>query len=305
MKKVLVITAGVALICGVLASQDYKGRARILGYVYDQQGIPLEGVRVKLFCVKTQSGFEIATDKEGKWVALGVRGGTWHVDFEKTGFGPVKKSFEVSETTRNPEIRITLQKVEGIIITDELKEALAKANGLFGEKNYQGALEAYSGLLAKYPEAYVLWKNAGNCYFAMEQYDKAEESYMKVLEKEADNSDAMLLIGNCYINRNQTDKALEWYNKIEFEKIKDPTVLYNIGTNYYNISKFDEALKYFLKAVELQKDFLDGLYQLGLTYTTLQKTAEAITAFEQYMKLDPDSERAAQVKGFLDYLKKK
>jgi hypothetical protein len=32
---------------------------------------------------------------------------------------------------------------------------------------------------------------------------------------------------------------------------------------------------------------------------------KAIATFEKYLKVDPDSERAALVKGFLDYLKKK
>ncbi len=98
---------------------------------------------------------------------------------------------------------------------------------------------------------------------------------------------------------------MDWYNKIEFEKIEDPVVLYNLGTNYYNSSKFEEALKFYQRAVELQKDFLDALYQLGLTYLTLNKTSEAIQAFENYLKLDADSDRAGQVKSFLEYLRKK
>jgi len=57
--------------------------------------------------------------------------------------------------------------------------------------------------------------------------------------------------------------------------------------------------------VEKQKDPVDALYQLGLTYLNLQKNAEAIAAFEDYLKIDADSERAALVKGFLEYLRKK
>ena len=114
----------------------------------------------------------------------------------------------------------------------------------------------------------------------------------------------MVLIGNCYANRGETAKAFEWYAKVELDKISDPVVLYNIGTSYYNNAKFDEALKYYQKAVEKQKGFTDGLYQLGLTQLNLQKNSEAVATFEEYLKVEPDSPRAAQVRAFLDYLKK-
>ncbi|NIQ17596.1 MAG: hypothetical protein GTN43_02185, partial [Candidatus Aenigmarchaeota archaeon] len=56
-----------------------------MGYVYDEQGTPIEGVTVKLFSHYAQSGFDVQTDRDGKWVAAGIRGGTWDVDFEKPG----------------------------------------------------------------------------------------------------------------------------------------------------------------------------------------------------------------------------
>lgn len=289
----------------ISSPQDYKGKGRQIGYVFDEQGNALEGVAVKFFSLKAQQGFEIATDKNGKWVAFGIIGGDWNVDFEKAGYLPKKISIQVNEWQRNPEVKVNLKKAEGLVLTAELKEALNEGNRLFDEKKYEEAIAVFQGLLEKYPEAYILNKNIGNCYFAQEQYDRAEEYYLKILEKEPGNAEAILLVGNCYANRGQNDKALEWYGKIEFEKIDDPIVLYNVGTNYYNNSKFEEALRYYKKATEIQKDFLDALYQLGLTYLTLGNYNESISTFENYLKLDADSERARQVKGFLEFLKKK
>jgi len=288
-----------------LLSQDYKGKGRQIGYVFDEQGAPLEGVTVKLFSLKVQQGFQISTEKDGKWVAFGIGGGSWNVDFEKFGFIPRKISIQVNEWQRNPEIRINLKKAEGLILTDELKEMLNKGNDLFEAKKYDEAAAAYLAILEKYPDAYIMNKNVGNCYFAQEKYDEAEAYYLNILEKDPRNYEAMLLIGNSYANRGQTDKALEWYGKIEFDKIDDPIVLYNVGTNYYNNSRFEEALKYYKRATELQKDFTDGLYQLGLTYLTMGSYPDSIATFETYLKIDPDSERAGQVKGFLEFLKKK
>jgi tetratricopeptide (TPR) repeat protein len=290
---------------GFLSAQDWKGKGRVIGSVYDQDGKPLEGVKVKLVWAKSTSGFEVMTDKDGKWLGAWLHSGTWNVDLEKIGYMPLKKSIEVSEASRNPDLKITMQKVQGLVLTEELKQTLGKANQLFEEKAYPAALDAYNAILAKFPDIYLLWKNVGNCYFAQDQYDKAEEAYSKILEKDANNVDAMLLIGNCYFNRNETDKALEWYGKIQFEKILDPAVLYNIGLNYFKTSKYEEALKYFKRSTEVQKDFEDSYYQMGVTQTSLQKNADAIATFEMFLKLFPNSEKAPQIQGFLDYLKKK
>lgn len=288
-----------------LSAQDWKGKGRLGGIVLDQAGAPLEGVRVKLFSVKAQEGLEVKTDKSGRWMAAWIRSGGWNIDFDKIGYAPKKLSVDISENKKNPDIEISLVKIEGLVLTDDLKDLLTKGNDLYDKNDYAGALAVYEEILTKYPDAYPVHLNVGNCYFAQEKYDLAEASYMKVLEKDPKNVNAVIAVGNCYANRGDVTKAQEWYGKIEFEKIEDPTVLYNLGTTYYNNAKFEDALKFYQRAVEKQKDSTDALYQLGLTYLNLQKNAEAIGAFEAYLKVDPDSERAGQVKGFLEYLKKK
>jgi tetratricopeptide (TPR) repeat protein len=305
MKKVVLVIALVILAAILLVSQEHKGKGRINGFVLDEQGAPLEGVKIKFVYAKSQTGVEAVSEKDGAWVVAWLRGGEWYVDFEKFGYEPRKITLQVQEWQRNPEVRINLKKATGLILTEELKKLLNQGNALFDAKDYAGALAVYSDILAKYPDAYIINKNIGNCHFAQEKYDLAEQSFQKILEKDPQNAEAMILIGNTYINRGDNATALEWYGKIDIAKIEDAVVLYNIGTNYYNNGKFEDALRYYQKSVEIQKEFPDGLYQLGLTYLNLQKNAEAIAAFEAYLKADPDSPRAAQVQSFLEYLRKK
>jgi tetratricopeptide (TPR) repeat protein len=289
----------------LLQAQSWKGLGRLKGVVLDQDGKPLEGVRVKLFSARGQSGLEVMTNASGEWFANYIRGGGWNIDFEKSGYMPKKISTNIPEVTNNPPIQVQLQKVEGPVLPDEVKAELNEGNKLFEEKQYEAAIAAYQGILDKNPDLTIINLNIGNCYFELQKYDLAEAAYQKVLEKDPQNAEAMILIGNSYSNRGQDDKAMEWYGKVDFEKIKDPTVLFNIGSKFYSQSKFEEALKYYRKAVEVQPDFTDGIYQLGLTYLAMSSYKEAIVAFEEYLKYDPDSERAGQVKGFIEFLKTK
>lgn len=305
MKKAIFFFLLIFLVAHFALPQGYRGKGRVRGFIFDEDGNPLEGVRVKLFSLRGKEGFETLTDAEGKWVAAWVRGGKWNIDFLKVGYEPKKISADISEIKRNPDIEISLKKIEGLVIIEELKEELEKGNKLFEEGSYQEAIEVYQKILEKFPDAYAISKNIGNCYFQMEKYERAQHYYQKVLEKEPDSNEMKLVIGNCYANLGEDEKALEWYNKIKFEEIDDPAVLYNLGTHFYDLSKFAEALQYYKRAVEIKNDFLDGIYQLGVTHLTLSQYKEAIGVFENYLNHDPDSERASQVKGFLEFLKKK
>ncbi|MFZ2052614.1 MAG: tetratricopeptide repeat protein [Candidatus Aminicenantales bacterium] len=304
--KRLIIGLAVAIIAAApLWAQGYKGQGRIAGLVTDQDGKPLPGVKVKLFSLKGQSGFEMETDQDGEWKANYIRGGTWNLDFEKPGYMPKKLSAEIKEFDRNKPIELRMEKMEGLLITEELKAALNEGNALYEAQRYEDAIAAYKAIIEANPEVYVIYKNIGNCYFQLQKYGQAEEYYRKVLDKDPQNADALLLIGNSYANSGQDEKAMEWYNKIDFENITDQMVLFNIGSNFYKQSKFDQALKYYLKAVEIQPDFLDAIYHLGLTYLALNNYPEAIASFENYLKQDSSSDRADQVKGFIEFLKKK
>ena len=293
------------MISNILLSQAYKGKGKVKGIVTDQEGKPLEGVRVKLFSLKAQSGFETVTDANGEWKAFWIRGGNWYIDFEKQGYIPKKLNADIDEYKKNRIITVTMQKMEGLVLTDELKEELDKGNRLFEEENYIDAIKVYQEILNKYPDIYQINKNIGNCYFRLEDFEKAEEYYMKVFEKDSEDNEAILLIGNSYSNRGDNEKAIEWYNKIEFEKMKDPTVLYNIGSNFYSNSKYEKAVKYYRRAAEIQEDFLDAIYQLGLAYLALGQHEDSIETFKKYLVHDSDSERANQVKGFIEFLKDK
>jgi tetratricopeptide (TPR) repeat protein len=304
MKKSILIALCLLLIAGTLSAQNWKGKGRLEGTITDEMGAPLAGVKVKLTYVKDNEGFEVVTEADGVFHANWIRKGAWNLDFFKPGYEMKAITINANEYTKNEPITISMKKASGIVLTDEIKADLNKANDLFDQKNFPAALEVYNAIIAENPDIYILYKNVGNCYFAQEQYDKAEEAYLKILEKEPENADAMVLIGNTYANRNDGDKAMEWYGKIDIEKIKDSTVLVNIGINYLNIGKSEDALKYFKQAVVVNPNDLDALYRLGLAYISSTDSADAVECFENYLKIDSTSERADQVRRFLDYLKK-
>lgn len=305
MKKAAVVLIMIIMMAPLAFPQGHRGKGRVRGFVYDEEGNPLEGVTVSLFSERGQSGFATVTDSKGKWVAAWIRGGKWNIDFELTGYEPKKISADFYETKKNPDIEVQMKKMEGKALTEDWMEELENGNKLFDEEKYDEAEKVYKGILEKFPEAYIINKNIGNCYFKRELYDTARLYYEKVLEREPGSNEMKLAIGYCLANSGEEEKANEWYDSIAFEEINDTAILFNIGVHYTELSKFQEALKYYRKAVDIEEDFIDGLYQLGLTHLTLEQYQEAVDAFEKYLVHDPDSERAYQVRGFIEFLRTK
>jgi tetratricopeptide (TPR) repeat protein len=297
--------ASIILITCFLFPQAHRGKGKIKGYVYDEEGNPLEGVRVKLFSVRTGSGFESETNEKGEWRALWIVGGSWNIDFEKPGYEQKRINIEIQEMGKNQDIEIKLKKIEGMAISDDLMAVLKEGNRLYENKQYEEAINLYQEILGEFPDSYIVHLNIGNSYFQTEKYEKAIESYSRVLEQDTGNVDAIMAIGNSYFNLGKTNEAMEWYSKIKFEEINNPVILYNVGNSLYENSRFEEALKFFRKTIEVKNDSLDARYQLALTLTALERYNEALKEFEEYLKYDSESSKASQVKEFIDYLKKK
>jgi hypothetical protein len=165
MKKTLLSALVLLLAASLVFSQSYRGQGRLKGKVTDEDGKPLAGVKVKLFSVRGQSGFELTTNAEGEWTANYIRGGGYNIDFLKPGFEPKSISTSIPEATNNPPVEVKLKKAAGLMITEELRSALEAGNKLFDEKKYEEACRVYEDLIAKNPDVYVLYKNVGNCRF--------------------------------------------------------------------------------------------------------------------------------------------
>lgn len=306
MKRViflLILLTACVIFNPIYLHAQHEGKARLKGTITDPEGNPIPDVKVTLFSLRANSGFETKTDKNGLWKAMWIRGGKWNIDFEKSGFEPKKISISLKEDAKIITVDIVLKRLEGLVLKKELMKDFEKGNRLFSEGKFDNALEVYKKILEKFPDSHIINLNVGNCYFEKQEYEKAIEAYKKVVEKDPQHTGAILSIGNSYSNMKQKDKALEWYRKVEVSKIDDPVVLYNMGVFNFNAGSIKKALDFFKRSTEVKEDFPDGWYQLGMTYMSDGNNEAAITAFETYLKHDSESEKAQQVREILGALK--
>lgn len=303
LKKCFGFTLALILMASLTWSQAYRGRGRVKGIVTSSDGNPVEGVKVKLWNVEKDAGFDVTTNKKGEWVASFIRGGEWNIDFEKAGYLPKKISVHLNELSKNDDITVVLEEVQAPTIPADILDRVDESNRLFQEKRYDESLTILNELISKYPDVKVLHWNIGNCYYGKGEYQTAIDHYMMAKDDYPHKQEFWTAVGNAYMQMKQFDKAMEAYKNIGIQNMDDPAALYNLGEVMLSQNQLELSIQALERAVSLQPNFIDALYLLGTAYMTKGNNTLARAVFEQYLQYDATSDRAKEVQIMLRSLK--
>ncbi len=79
----------------------------------------------------------------------------------------------------------------------------------------------------------------------------------------------------------------------------------DLGIMYRNTGEIDKAIEEFKKAAQLDPKHVNSRYNLGLVLLHDKRDMKtAIKAWEDYLRVDPNSERAQRLKAQLEKMKK-
>jgi len=130
------------------------------------------------------------------------------------------------------------------------------------------------------------------------------DALKEILKKDPKNLSAWVELGNLYFDSNQPQEAIKAYT--EYLKIKPDSadVRTDLGIMYRNVGEIDKAIEEFRKAAQLDPKHVNSRYNLGLVLLHDKRDIKsAVKAWEDYLKVDPSSERAQRIKAQLDKLK--
>lgn len=281
-------------------------QGKIQGRVLDPSGTPIEKVSVSVVSQRTSSvHYELSTDKNGKFLQVGISPGGYIVIFKKEGFAPVSKEVRVSidETTQ---VDTELKTVEAAV-----QKTLSEADGLFLKGNKLYADQKYPEAAAVYREAIRLdpanWRYQMNLGLALKKTggsDDALAAFKKALELNPESFSANKEIGETLARGGKLDEAKPYYDKAVNLRPDDPDAHYNLGLCLSSTGEPEAAQVQFQRAVELKPDFADPYYQIGTLLISQNKVPEAVASLEKFLSLAPDHPMAGVAKQLLQALKK-
>jgi tetratricopeptide (TPR) repeat protein len=126
-----------------------------------------------------------------------------------------------------------------------------------------------------------------------------------IVKKDPKNLPAWVELGNLYFDSNQPKEAIEAYSQYLAVKPDNADVRTDMGIMYRNLGDFDRALEEFRKAAQSDPKHINSRYNIGLVLLHDKRDIKgAIQAWEDYLRVDPKSERAERVRTQMANLKK-
>jgi tetratricopeptide (TPR) repeat protein len=303
MKRFALAFALTALAAGFLAAQ-YQGKVEVR--VVDESGKPLEKAEVSIVSQKSAAiRYDHATDKEGRFIQVGLTPGNYMINVKKAGFAPVSKEIRVSIAGED-KYEVTLRAAEAA----EMKSLSAadrlflKGNGLYAAQKYAEAAAAYEEAVANSQSNWAYFLNLGLAYKKLDRPADAERAFRKAVELNAESFSANKELGEVLAKLGRPDEAGPFYEKAAALNPEDPDIHYNLGLLLNAGGNPEKAFDEFTKAVELRPDFAEAYYEMGTILIGRNKVAEAVASLEKFLKLAPDHEKAAIARQLLEYLKK-
>jgi tetratricopeptide (TPR) repeat protein len=305
----LVVAASLA--ASPLSAQEWRGKARIDGFVKDKDGQPIADATVELS--KGQGKMSAKTNKKGYWAILGLAGGPWNVDISAAGYETRRTSVNLEETSRLPSMDIRLEKsapaapqaAAGVPdkTGEEVRAEVEAGNRLLGEKKYAEAREQYEKALALVPDNTALLRGVAQTYHGEGNEEKTVETLRKIQQLEPANSENQVLLASMLLEQGKLDEGRKMLDEVPAGSIKDPAVYMNVGILLMNKKESEQAVTYFGKAIEIDPTQPEGYYYRGLANLSAKKNADAKADFRKYLELKPDGPEAKEVKDLLQTLK--
>jgi cytochrome c-type biogenesis protein CcmH/NrfG len=130
------------------------------------------------------------------------------------------------------------------------------------------------------------------------------QTLKEIVKKDPKNVAAWAELGNLYFDTNQPKEAIEAYSQYLVSKPDNPDVRTDMGIMFRSLGQFDRAIEEFRKAAQSDPKHVNSRYNLGLVLLhDKQDIKGAIKAWEDYLKVDPNSERAQRMRVQIDKMK--
>lgn len=303
MKKAIILFVFVILSVTAVWAQ-YQGR--ITGRVLDAEGNPVEKAEVSIVSTKTSSiRYDLKTDKNGRFLQVGLTPGYFMLTVKKSGFAPASKEIHVGVAAEE-QFELTLKPMEAALerVLSEADKRFLRANKLYAEQKYAEAAADYEKAVEVDPSNWGYRLNLGLAYKKANRPDEALAAFRKSVELNPESYSANKETGEALARAGQFAEAKPFYEKAVGLSPEDPDAHFNLGVCLVNTGESEAALTHFQKTVELKSDYADAYYQMGTILIGQNKVPEAKAALEKFLELAPDHEKAGIAKQLVEFLKK-
>ncbi len=245
-----------------------QGVGTLTGEVRDQEAKPFPDVTIIIKNADMGQTFEVKTDKNGRFLQAGLRGGVYIISVKIKGQIVYEMNARV-QTGAEEKVSINFK---------ELKEK-GQAQALEAQKKQEEEKKQFESLKAHFDSGRAALEQARQ---ARNDMQRAAADQRAALQEKVNE-----LSGTAISEFQVAEKATG-------EKDANRhIVLAKLGESYETAGRFEEAAAAYQKAIELKPDEAGYYNNLGNTLARLGKIQEAGAAYEKSASLDPPNAASA------------
>jgi cytochrome c-type biogenesis protein CcmH/NrfG len=126
-----------------------------------------------------------------------------------------------------------------------------------------------------------------------------------IVQKDPKNLAAWAELGNLYFDSQKPKEAIQAYSQYLAAKPDNADVRTDMGIMFRSLGDFDRAIEEFKKAAQSDPKHVNSRYNIGLVLLhDKQDIKGAVKAWEEFLKVDPKSERAQRISAQIEKMKK-
>lgn len=285
----------------VLPSFIHGQNSVIRGRVTDENGQSVKDAKVVFHDTSRGLKFDLKSDKNGKFMKVGIPPSVYKVTVDKEGYFPFQSQSRVGFSAEE-EMAVKLKKIPPRISEDK---NLTQGIDAFSKGSYEEALVLFKKVIEKFPTSVEGYYNLGLTHLRMGNIPEATGAFERAIEIYPEGIESYLALGECYFNSGKNEEAERVFSQAMTMQPENPKPYYNLGIVYSKQGKSQEALNYFEQAIKLDPKHASACYQAALAAIRISDFPTAIKYFETFLELKPEAPEADQVKTMIEELKKR
>ena len=289
-----------ALLLVALAGHAAAQSGRMTGVVKDDRGDPVKGATVIAENPDASpSSFTAGTDDKGRFGIIGLKSGLWAMRAGAPGYSSDSGELRV-RASNNPPVAFTLQKLVappsalGSTAPKDLQAALARADSLYNNQQWDEAITAYGAILQRSPALSVINLQIAAAYRNKRAFDSAITAYNQLLKVDPNNGKAQVGIAMTNLEKGDLDMAERTLEITAQSPEATREVFYDLGEVKLARSQADEAVKAYKRAAQVDPTWGKPPFALGRIALDKGDRVAARRYFQTVIDVDPVSPEGTQ-----------
>jgi tetratricopeptide (TPR) repeat protein len=290
----------------------------VSGQVQSANNKTVENVMIR---IETATGALVeqgTTDSMGRFRFSRLRSGQYRVSASAPGLVAPAQAVDLSRSSprihllmylvpESPTFAPKTTKRTGVVdvrVPPEAQAEFEKGRAALAEKKTDAAVASFKKAIEIYPNFFEAHLSLGQLYMDALQWEKAEASFRKAVQIKSQAVPAMASLGEVYRREKKYEegaKLLEAALKIDNDSWESN---FTLGRIYWELKDIVNAGKYVARSIELQPNVAEAHLLAGNIFIRAGLPVNALVEYEEYLRLAPNGEFAAQTQTLVEKLKK-